>query len=89
MRALTNVPAQTIGAMIGTRLLMPPAPLGPPSAPQSFSFIVPKDALGSDPIVTLRFPYSERGLANDAVHVDGEIPDVGVAFERLDVVRLP
>lgn len=89
LHALTNVPDQTLGAMIGDRVLMPPAPLAPPWTSQAFTFTVPKDALGSDPVVTLRFPYTARGLAKEAVAVDGEVPDVGVAFESLDAVPLP
>ena len=73
----------------GDRVLMPPAPLAPPWTSQAFTFTVPKDSLGSDPVVTLRFPYTSRGLAKEAVAVDGEVPDVGVAFESLDAVPLP
>jgi hypothetical protein len=89
VRVFSHLPEQTLGAMVGERVLLPPQPLGEPWKSRVLSFVVPKELLGPDPLVTVRFPFAVAGKTKEAVPQDGEEIDVGVAFESLRVERVP
>lgn len=88
VRVMSHLPEQTLGAIVGERVLLEPERLGEPWKAREISFVVPKDARGPDPVVTVRLPFRAAAPSPEAITWDGDA-NVGVAFETLVVERLP